>query len=220
MHRDLLEVLHGLSDRPAAADPRGRIGVRVLRRGAAPPAPPPENGDAHVLPELWSSLEQVVQTIVATVLIYAGAVAALRLAGRRTLAQMSAFDVVVTVAIGSTMASTLVPPEPAVSDGFAVLGGLLVSQVAVAAVRQRFPGTRRLLDFAPRAIFRNGTFDLRSSPASAQVTQDELFSMLRRQGIFDLSDVQVVVLEPTGTISVARSEMPPDSEIMRGVDNR
>lgn len=171
-----------------------------------------------MLPELWSSFDQFVQTVVATVLIYAGAVAALRLAGRRTLAQMSAFDVVVTIAIGSTIASTVVPPSPAVSDGLAVLGTMLASQVALAAVRQRFPRTQRVLDFRPRTIFRNGTFDLRSSPASAQVTYEELFSLLRREGIFDLADVHLVVLEPTGNISVARSEPRADSEIMRATE--
>lgn len=173
-----------------------------------------------MLPELWSSFDQVIRVVLTSVLVYAGAVAALRLAGRRTLAQMSAFDVVVTIAIGSTIASTVVPPSPAVSDGLAALGALLVSQVTVAAVRQRFPATRRLLDFAPRTIFREGAFDLRRSPGSAQVTQDEVFSMLRREGVFDLSNVHIVVLEPTGTISVARSDPPPDSEIMRGVATR
>lgn len=172
-----------------------------------------------MLPELWSSYQQVISTMLAVLLVYIGAVVALRLAGRRTVAQMSAFDVVVTVAIGSTIASTVVPTNAAVSDGLAALGVLLLCQVVVAAVRQRFASTRRILDFEPLRVFSNGKWDLRRSPTSAQLTEDELFAMLRQKGIFDLGDVRVVVLEPTGKLSVASDDPPPDSAIMRPVRN-
>lgn len=170
-----------------------------------------------MLPELWSSYAQVTATAVKVVLLYAGAVAALRIAGRRTLAQMSAFDVVVTIAIGSILAAAVVPAAPAVSDGLTALLTLLFCQVVVGALRQRIPRLRTILDFTPLVVFRQGQLELRQSPTSAQLTEDELFSMLRQQEIFSLGEVRLIVLEPNGKISVARDDPPDGSDIIQGV---
>ncbi len=166
-----------------------------------------------MVPELWSSLPETISTVVKVLLIYVGAVAALRIAGRRTLAQLSAFDIVVTIAIGSTIASAVVPSDAAVSDALVVLVTLLCSQVVIAAARQRFPRTRKVLDFAPLAVFQDGKLELRRTPTSAQLTPEEVYAMLRQKRVFDLGDVRLVVLEPTGNISVSRSAPPVESEV-------
>jgi len=151
---------------------------------------------------LWSSLDQLLGAVAAAALVYAVAVTAVRLAGRRTLAQMSAFDIVVTIAIGTLVSSTALPSDASVLDGLAVLITLLLLQVAVAAARQRFAAVRRILDFQPQVLLRDGDMQLRRGPGTAQLTPGDLESRLRRAGVRRLSDVDVVVLEPTGKISV------------------
>ncbi len=152
----------------------------------------------------WSGSRQLLGAAVAAVVIYVVALAAVRLAGRRTLAQMSAFDIVVTIAIGTLISSTARPSRASVLDSAAVLLTLLLLQVVLAAVRQQPPALRRLLDFSPQVVVRDGAALLPRRPDSAQLTVSDLESWLRREGIGKLDDVALAVLEPTGEVSVLR----------------
>ena len=159
---------------------------------------------------LWSDLGQFAGTVLRTAFVYAVTLFAVRIAGRRTLAQLSAFDVVVTVALGSLAAGTALPSDPALLDFVAVLVTFLTMQVLIGAVRQRFPAARTLVDFPPVVIARDGEAELRRSIWTAQVSRDELESRLRQAGVGELADARVVVLEPTGKVSVTtKSEIPP-----------
>lgn len=153
-----------------------------------------------------ASWQEVFRVVTTTLAIYVTVVAGLRVAGRRTVSQMSAFDFVVTIAIGSLVASTALSPDSTYGRGVAAIGTLLIAQQIVAVIRQRFPGTRRLLDFQPQPIYTGGELKLRHSPLTAQVTEAELHSKLRRAGVEDLDEVSLVILEPDGRVSVMRSD--------------
>ena len=158
-----------------------------------------------LLAQLWSSWAQTADTAVRTVVVYALAVVLIRIVGRRTLAQLSAYDVVVTVAAGTVVGSAALPSQPSVSDGVTVILTLFVMQVLLGALRQRSSAFQSLVDFRPVALVREGRTDLRRAPTSSQLTTDDVTALLRRKGITDLSQVQLAVLEPTGKLSVLRS---------------
>lgn len=153
-----------------------------------------------------ASWTEVVRVATSTLAIYVTVVAGLRVAGRRTVSQMSAFDFVVTIAIGSLVAATALSPDPSYGRGLVAFASLLVAQQVVAVVRQRFPSMRRILDFLPQPLYADGRLDLRHNPLTAQVTEAELHSKLRRAGVTTLEDVKLVILEPDGRVSVLRSE--------------
>lgn len=149
----------------------------------------------------WPTVGYVVA---GTVAIYISTLVAVRIAGRRTVAQLSAFDLIITIAIGSLLASACVSADPSYSQYMAALITLLLLQVAVAALRRRVSILSRLLEFEPQVVVRDGTVDLDKSLLGAQLTRAELESALRHQGVFDLGQVRLVVLEPTGKVSVSR----------------
>lgn len=151
----------------------------------------------------WSTIGWV---IASTAAIYFSALLGVRLAGRRTLAQMSAFDAVVTIALGTLVSSTAVSSTPSYLQAVAALLTLLGLQVIVAAARQRAPRLRRYLDFSPKVVVRHGEVELGRSPFTAQMTHDELLSRLRRNGMFNLESARFVILEPTGQLSVVGHE--------------
>lgn len=151
-----------------------------------------------------SSWATVAYVAASTAAIYGSALVAVRVAGRRTVARFSAFDVVVTIALGSLIASTAVSPDPSYAQGATAMATLLVLQVGVAALRQRSAAARRLLDFAPWVVVRDGEMSLPATPLGPQLTADELLSSLRERGVFGLDGVRVVVIEPTGGLSVER----------------
>ncbi len=148
-----------------------------------------------------------------TTAMYASTLVAVRLAGRRTIAQLSAFDVVTTIAIGTLLGSTAVSRDPNYVQGLTALVTLLALQVAVATLRRRYHWLRRLLDFQPLVIVRDGKFDAPTGPLGPQITRDEMLSALRRQAVFDTENVRVVVLEPTGALSVNRLADPPPHDL-------
>lgn len=151
----------------------------------------------------WSEMGKVA---LSTLAIYVSVVAALRVAGRRTVSQMSAFDFVVTIAIGSLVASTALSPSSSYGQGLAAVLTLLAAQQVVAVIRQRVPATEKVLDFSPEPLYSDGRMNLRQNPLTAQVTETELFSKLRHEGITSLEEVKLVILEPDGGISILSSD--------------
>ena len=147
----------------------------------------------------WSEAAAVAAVAAA---VYLTVFALVRVAGRRTVSQMSAFDFLVTVAIGSLIATTILTPDVTYARGIVGIGTLLVCQQAVALIRQRFPASRRVLDFPAETIYEGTDMKLRTSPLTAQVSEAEIRSKLRQQGIRSLEGVRLVVLESDGKLSV------------------
>lgn len=142
--------------------------------------------------------------------VYLTVFVGLRVAGRRTVSQMSAFDLVITFAIGSLVATTVVSDDVSYARSLTALATLLVVQQVLAFARQRSHTAQRLIDFPPEVVYENGRWKLRSNPLSAQVTQDEVESELRSKGLHSLDRVERIVLEPSGGISVLLREDAED----------
>ena len=155
----------------------------------------------------WSTIGFVVGS---TAAMYTTLVVAVRIAGRRTVAQLSAFDLIVTVALGTLLASTVVSADPSYVQSTTAIATLLGMQVLAAALRRRSGLARRLLEFEPEVIVRSGQIELPRGLMTSQLSEGELRSRLRHHGIFDLDAVALVVLEPSGEISVSRHPPGPD----------
>jgi len=149
----------------------------------------------------FSGWESLLRTLVVGVLAYIALVFFLRLSGKRTLSKMNAFDLVVTVALGSTLATVLLTKDVALADGalaFALLIGLqfVVSWSSVRAgwVRQAVTGDPLMLVYRGECL-----------PAAlrhARLTEAEVRAAVRAAGSGSLGEVQAVVLETDGSLSV------------------
>lgn len=140
--------------------------------------------------------------VLGTILIYASCLIAVRIAGRRTVARLSAFDYVVTIALGSVIATTAVSKETPYLNGVVAIVVLLTLQVSIGALRLKSDLVRRLTDFQPDVIYSAGKLDLPTSPLSAQTTLEEIESKVRRTGLNDWTRVEKIILEPDGSVSV------------------
>lgn len=151
---------------------------------------------------LGSGWPTIASVATATAVMYLASLTALRFAGRRTVARMSAFDFVVTLAIGSIIATTVVNPSTPLVNGLTAVVVLLILQMTVGALRQRNATIRRLVDFRPVVVYENENLDLPTSPLSAQPTKEEIESKLRGHGLTEWEPVDKIVLEPDGKVSV------------------
>lgn len=146
----------------------------------------------------WSNLLAVAVTGLSA---YAALIVMLRVSGKRTLAKMNAFDLVVTVALGSTLSTILVSPQVPLADGVFALALLAAVQFVVAWTSVRWPAFERLVKSEPSLLVLRG--ELRRAELRRQrVSEEEIGAAMRGAGLPRLSDVGAVVLETDGSFSV------------------
>ena len=167
-----------------------------------------------LLERLGTTASSIGAVVVATVCVYALVMVLTRLAGPRSLAKMSSFDFAATVAIGSTLASTALGSVP-LANGAVTLALLFALQATITALRRRgvFHGA---VDNEPLLLMA-GPEILDDHLRQARISRDELYAQLRAAGVHALEQVQAVVLETTGGLSVLTGEKRPSDELMAGV---
>jgi uncharacterized membrane protein YcaP (DUF421 family) len=159
---------------------------------------------ARVFFDSWYGLLRV---LVVGTCAYVALVVLLRISGKRTLAKMNAFDLVVTVALGSTLASILLCAQVALVEGVLALALLIGLQFAVAWSSQRSARIRHLVRSEPALLAHGGEL-LESNLRRERLTRDEVLAAIRSGGFASVEEVGAVVLETDGSISV----LPPASE--------
>jgi uncharacterized membrane protein YcaP (DUF421 family) len=160
----------------------------------------------------WSDLVRV--GLVGTA-AYAFLVVALRVSGKRTLAQMNAFDFVVTVALGSTLATILLSKDVSWAEGAAALVLLTALQFLVAWCAVRSGLLRRTVTSRPVLLVSDGAARPDAITAS-RLTESQIQQAVRSGGYGDLSLVGAVVLEPNGTLSVIGKDAVGDRSALPG----
>lgn len=149
----------------------------------------------------WTGLARVL--IVGT-LAYVVLVLFLRISGKRTLTKLNAFDLVVTVALGSTLATVLLSNSVALVEGVLAMALLIFLQFAITWLSIRLPWFKAVIKSEPTLILHDGQF-LDGALRDQRVTRDEVLSVLRSQGVSDATKVAAVVLETDGSMSVLQS---------------
>ncbi len=151
----------------------------------------------------WMGL---VRLLVAGVCAYAGLVLMLRISGKRTLAKMNAFDFVVTVALGSTLATVFLSKDIALAEGLLALALLIGLQWIVAWLAVRSATWRKLIKSEPRLLVLHGQMN-ETALRSERICEDEVYAALRSAGCASLADVEALVLETDGSFSVITSPL-------------
>lgn len=161
----------------------------------------------------WHAL---LRTIIVGVLAYIALVMLLRIYGKRMLSQFNAFDFVVTVAMGSTLATVLLTKNVVLVEGILAFVVLLTGQFAVTWLSVRFKWVDSLVKSDPRLLYHDGQY-LHKALKQERVTQEEVISAVREQGIASMEEVQAVILETNGTITSVRKSSHP-ATAMRSVN--
>lgn len=168
----------------------------------------------HLFFQGWDNL---IRTLIVGVLAYVTLVIFLRISGKRTLSKMNAFDLVVTVALGSTLATILLNKDVALAEGALAFTLLIGMQFIVTWSSVRVRWVRRLVTGEPSMLLYRGEF-LSGALRHARVTEDEVRAAVRAAGLRDLEAVEAVVLETDGSFSVVgKDAMSVSSPSLTGV---
>ncbi len=126
----------------------------------------------------------------------------LRISGKRTLAKLNAFDLVVTVALGSTLSSILLQESIALAEGAAAMGLLIAMQYAIAFFSVRSKAFASAVRSEPTLLVRNGQA-CEQAMGRERITVEEALSAVRANGGHALDDVDTMILESDGSLSVS-----------------
>ncbi len=149
----------------------------------------------------FDSWESLLRTTCLTFLGYFAMILLLRVSGKRTLSKMNAFDFIVTVALGSSLAALALNKNISLADGAAAAALFIFLQYCLTWLASRFKPVKSIITNDPALIFYNGEF-LHASMKKERITMEEVFSASRQQGFSDLDSVDMIVLETTGDVSI------------------
>ncbi|SES19525.1 hypothetical protein SAMN04490244_10719 [Tranquillimonas rosea] len=153
---------------------------------------------AEMFFQSWSG---IARTLIVGTIAYAFLVVSLRVSGKRTLAKLNAFDLIVTVALGSTLASILLSEGIALAEGMTALVLLIVLQYLVTTLSVRSKRFAGFVRSEPTLLLRDGT-PLHGAMRKARVTQAELETIARTEGHGGIEGLSAVILESDGSFSV------------------
>ncbi|ADB76904.1 DUF421 domain-containing protein [Geodermatophilus obscurus] len=161
----------------------------------------------------WSDIARILAVGAAA---YLTLVVLLRVSGKRTLAKLNAFDWVVSVALGSTLATILLSSDVSWSEGAVALVLLAALQFVVARTTTWLPGGRSVVTARPTLLLEDGR-PIPEALGRQRVTMSELRQAIRATGSGDLSSVAAVVLETDGSLSVIPAQQAGDRSALEGV---
>jgi uncharacterized membrane protein YcaP (DUF421 family) len=137
--------------------------------------------------------------------------------GKRTLSKMNAFDLIVTVALGSTLATVLLNKSVPLADGVLAFGLLIFLQFAITWLSVRSQKVGKLVKAQPALLVYRGQI-IQSAMHSERITEDELMAALREQGLHNKEEVEAIVLETEGTLSVIKKSRESTADVLENVE--
>jgi len=165
---------------------------------------------------LFNGFDTLIRTAVVGVVAYVALVAMLRVSGKRTLSKMNAFDLVVTVAIGSTLATILLSRDVALAEGLLAFAVLIGLQLVVTVAMRCSSTVTRIVKPQPAALVYRGRL-LQEALARERVLRVEVEAALRDHGHASIEEVDLVVLETDGTLTVVPRLPDHETDAVRNV---
>jgi uncharacterized membrane protein YcaP (DUF421 family) len=139
------------------------------------------------------------EKILRSVLVFLFLAAALRLGGKRELAQINVLDLAVLLLASNALQNALIGNDTSVTGGVIGASTLFIANYVFIRLTFRHARIRRILEGRPRVLLRNGKLDQMAMDKEA-ITQEELEDELLNKGMTDFSQVGLIILETNGKL--------------------
>lgn len=147
----------------------------------------------------------ILEKLLRPVVVYLVLILLLRLFGKRELAQLNPFDLVVLLSLSNTVQNAMIGDDNSVSGGIIGAFGLLAINWLVVRTLYRSPKMTRVLQGSSTVLVRDGKID-QKAVEKERLTMEELMEVIHRQGFEHLHQVARCELEPNGTFYVEAVE--------------
>jgi len=134
--------------------------------------------------------------------------AIVRVTGRRTLGEMTAFDFVLFLIIGGSTQRAITGQDYSMTNAMLLVATFVTLDVGLSIVEVKWPATRRFLNAMPMILVENGALMTRRM-RQARVTEDNILEAARRMhGLERLGQIKFAILEATGEITIVPAGQP------------
>lgn len=148
-----------------------------------------------------------IEIAIRSALMFVFALLLLRLMGKRSLGQLSPFDFVIIIALGSAVGDPMFYDDVPLFEAMTVIVVVVALNHAFSKTTQSHRRFERFVDSSPTVLIRRGEIDQDALRREA-MSEPELFELLRLGGIENLENVEVAILEASGHVSILRADTP------------
>jgi len=163
----------------------------------------------------------IVEKILRPIVVYVFLIVGLRLAGRRELAQLNPFDLVVLLTISNTVQNAIIGEDNSITGGVIGAATLLIVNYGVVKFLYTHEKVDRLIEGDQCVLIENGVLNTDRLKLEL-ITRSELETAAHKQGFASLDEIERAVLDPGGGMSFSAKKPGPDTsrheEIMARLD--
>ena len=158
-----------------------------------------------VLTNMFQLPLPILEKLLRPVIVYLALVVLLRIFGKRELAQLNPFDLVVLLSLSNTVQNAIIVADNSVTGGIIGAFSLLAINWLVVRALFRSPELTRMMEGRSSVLVRNGQVDQKAIQRES-LTREELLAVVHRQGFEGFHQVQRCELEPNGTFYIEAFE--------------
>jgi uncharacterized membrane protein YcaP (DUF421 family) len=178
-------------------------------------APIAQSGEALMHSKIWTDMFvlaiPVAEKILRPIVVYLFLVIGLRLAGKRELAQLNPFDLVVLLTLSNTVQNAIIGDDNSVTGGIIGAATLLLLNFLVVRFLFRHEELDRLVEGEPTVLIEHGKI-LEDRMTKEMLSRQELEAAAHKQGFGSLQEVDHATLDPSGTICFIAKKPAPEEE--------
>lgn len=156
---------------------------------------------------MWQLSVAPIEIVVRTAIIYLLFLVFLRISGKRQLGQFTLFDIALVLLAANALQPAMTGPDQSVTGGVIIIVTIFALNRVVAEARVRIPFVRRLLEFEPTVIGRDGQW-LKDELEKQGLDMVDAEAALREHGLERAEQIKLAMLEEDGSISI----VPADGE--------
>lgn len=164
----------------------------------------------------FDNWDSILRTIIITILAYIGLIILLRISGKRTLSKMNAFDFIVTIALGSTLATVILNKNVPLADGILAFSLLIFFQYLITKLAVKNKSFSSLIKSEPALLVYKGKM-LREMMLKERIAEDEIHAIIRKSGYDSVEQTDAVIIESDGSLSVIKQLNDMDTKTLKNI---
>ncbi len=143
--------------------------------------------------------------LIRTVLLYIYVTLAVRIMGKRQISDMQTSELVITLIISDIAAIPMQNTDLPLFSGFIPITVLVIIEIVVSIIMLKSKKFRKIMCGNPIVIIKDGKI-LQDQLKKLRITYEDLYSLLRQQEVFDVSEIRYGIVETNGSISILKAE--------------
>ena len=138
--------------------------------------------------------------------IYFTLLVIIRLSGRRTLAQMTPFDLVIVLVISETTQQAMLGDDFSITNSIILILTLFTTDIGLSYVKRWWPRAAHIIDGVPTVLVIDGVYDERALKGARLQKEDIMEAARSQEGIESVAEIKFAILEVSGNISIIKKQ--------------